>query len=266
MRLICPNCDAEYEVEAELIPDTGRDVQCSNCGHGWFQLSPEAEALALAAGGEPRSAPPPAPAPERPASPGPDPDPEDAADTPSDGAMPPPMREIDPSVLEVLREEAERETRARRQEAAPLEVQGEMGLETAASGRDEQQARQSRLRAVEERALSASGARRQTLPQVETITATLDPRTGGAAAEGPAAPRPAAASGSGAFRIGFLLAMTLVIVGGLTYLYAPVLAQRFPDLAEPLDSYSRAVDGLRRSLDGALRGLAERVSALMGRS
>ena len=46
MRLICPNCDAEYEVDDAAIPDTGRDVQCSNCGHAWFQLPPEIE-LAL---------------------------------------------------------------------------------------------------------------------------------------------------------------------------------------------------------------------------
>ena len=44
MRLVCPNCDAEYEVDAAEIPDGGRDVQCSNCGHAWFQLSPEVEA------------------------------------------------------------------------------------------------------------------------------------------------------------------------------------------------------------------------------
>lgn len=44
MRLICPNCDAQYEVEATAIPDGGRDVQCSNCGHAWFQLPPDLEA------------------------------------------------------------------------------------------------------------------------------------------------------------------------------------------------------------------------------
>lgn len=38
MRLICPNCDAQYEVDDSAIPEGGRDVQCSNCGHGWFQL------------------------------------------------------------------------------------------------------------------------------------------------------------------------------------------------------------------------------------
>ncbi len=46
MRLICPNCDAEYEVDDAAIPDAGRDVQCSNCGHAWFQIPPEIE-LAL---------------------------------------------------------------------------------------------------------------------------------------------------------------------------------------------------------------------------
>lgn len=44
MRLMCPNCDAEYEVDASAIPLSGRDVQCSNCGHAWFQHHPELEA------------------------------------------------------------------------------------------------------------------------------------------------------------------------------------------------------------------------------
>ncbi len=49
MRLVCPSCDAQYEVDAGLIPSSGRDVQCSNCGKTWFQepletirLAPEA--------------------------------------------------------------------------------------------------------------------------------------------------------------------------------------------------------------------------------
>ena len=43
MRLICPNCDAEYQVDDAAIPETGRDVQCSNCGHAWFQVHANAE-------------------------------------------------------------------------------------------------------------------------------------------------------------------------------------------------------------------------------
>jgi predicted Zn finger-like uncharacterized protein len=38
MRLVCPNCEAKYEVPDDAIPDTGRDVQCTNCGHSWFQM------------------------------------------------------------------------------------------------------------------------------------------------------------------------------------------------------------------------------------
>jgi predicted Zn finger-like uncharacterized protein len=46
MRLACPNCDAKYEVPDDAIPEAGRDVQCSNCGHAWFQMRPEAELAA----------------------------------------------------------------------------------------------------------------------------------------------------------------------------------------------------------------------------
>ena len=49
MRLVCPNCDAQYEVDDGAIPEAGRDVQCSNCGHAWFQMpaDPDAEDLAF---------------------------------------------------------------------------------------------------------------------------------------------------------------------------------------------------------------------------
>ncbi|MEL7204552.1 MAG: zinc-ribbon domain-containing protein, partial [Pseudomonadota bacterium] len=36
MKLTCPNCAAQYEVPDEVIPETGRDVQCSACGDTWF--------------------------------------------------------------------------------------------------------------------------------------------------------------------------------------------------------------------------------------
>jgi predicted Zn finger-like uncharacterized protein len=40
MRLICPNCGAQYEVPDDVVPEGGRDVQCSNCGDTWFQKHP----------------------------------------------------------------------------------------------------------------------------------------------------------------------------------------------------------------------------------
>ena len=41
MRLTCPNCGAEYDVPDEVIPASGRDVQCSNCGDTWYQYHPD---------------------------------------------------------------------------------------------------------------------------------------------------------------------------------------------------------------------------------
>lgn len=40
MRLTCPNCGAQYEVQDALIPPAGRDVQCSACSTTWFQPGP----------------------------------------------------------------------------------------------------------------------------------------------------------------------------------------------------------------------------------
>jgi predicted Zn finger-like uncharacterized protein len=56
MRLICPNCDAQYEVDAALIPAAGRDVQCSNCGTTWFQETQETIRLTPAERVEPEPA------------------------------------------------------------------------------------------------------------------------------------------------------------------------------------------------------------------
>ena len=41
MRLTCPNCNAQYEVDEKVIPKGGRDVQCSACGHTWYQYPME---------------------------------------------------------------------------------------------------------------------------------------------------------------------------------------------------------------------------------
>ena len=125
MRLICPNCEAEYEVDDAAIPDMGRDVQCSNCGHAWFQLPPEIE-LALEQedelfGGEGAVADPVFPD-------------EQDADLPAPApAAEAPRRSVDENLLAILREEAEREAAARKAEAAPIETQPDLGLPPASA-------------------------------------------------------------------------------------------------------------------------------------
>ncbi len=39
MRLVCPRCVAQYEVDDNAVPENGREVQCANCEHIWFQDS-----------------------------------------------------------------------------------------------------------------------------------------------------------------------------------------------------------------------------------
>ncbi len=165
MRLVCPNCDAEYEVDDAAIPKGGRDVQCSNCGHAWYQNHPEVEAEqeaeedlyeppAGAAASVPMAE---APVPDSVAEPEAEPEVEVAAsaepalvpfgdptppssdtaliadpeDTPPPVITTAPQRSLDETVLAVLREEAERESAARKAEAAHqpvIETQTEMPL------------------------------------------------------------------------------------------------------------------------------------------
>lgn len=41
IRLICPGCEAEYRLPGDAIPATGREVECTACGHVWM-ARPEA--------------------------------------------------------------------------------------------------------------------------------------------------------------------------------------------------------------------------------
>lgn len=116
MRIICPNCEALYEIEAEAIPPGGRDVQCSACGHNWFQL-PEH----VAAGLPPQEY---------------DDLPEDIAAAEEAEAPEPdeaPRPSLDPALRAFLRKEAEREAAARRSEAqADADVETEPAAEAEA--------------------------------------------------------------------------------------------------------------------------------------
>lgn len=143
MRLVCPNCGAQYEVDDRVIPQGGRDVQCSNCGHTWFQRPNGAED-----GQEDRQTVAPQPEPVEPEmtaqapepsgaeqATGPEGEPPQAPSTPEEEEAPEPeprpraRRTLDDNLQEVLRQEAEREARVRAQARQKLETQEELGLE-----------------------------------------------------------------------------------------------------------------------------------------
>lgn len=48
MRLICPSCAAEYEIDATAIGENGRTVRCASCASEWFQ-QPERSSVSDAA-------------------------------------------------------------------------------------------------------------------------------------------------------------------------------------------------------------------------
>ncbi|WP_294619865.1 zinc-ribbon domain-containing protein [uncultured Roseovarius sp.] len=217
MRLICPNCGAQYEVPDEVIPETGRDVQCSNCGDTWFQNHPDHPA--------PEQEPEPTPEPEpeqsghqdvtwdspqdeagdTPSEPvtAPEPEPEqadasqgddeDADDHDGENDTPePPRRQLDPAIADVLREEAEHEREARAAETGGLETQPDLGLTQDQDDEDrrtrESRARMARLRGEPEDQSPASvpeaedidpSSRRNLLPDIDEINSSLDASTVG---------------------------------------------------------------------------------------
>jgi predicted Zn finger-like uncharacterized protein len=266
MRLVCPNCDAEYEVDIAAIPDGGRDVQCSNCGHAWFQLPPAVEAELAAE--EALFTPPPA---EEPPVAGSS---ETGGETAAGPVTPPPAagpRNIDDSVLAVLREEAEREVAQRRAEAPQaIETQPDLGLEVppsaavnAATAR-----RIARMKGVEpppppepEKPV----ARRDLLPEIDEINSTLraasEKRSGEAAAVAENLPPPRPRRG---FRNGFLLALVVAGIGLTAYAMAPRLSQQFPAAAPALGRYVASVDQARVWLDGRMQGLIGMIRGFSG--
>ena len=257
MRLICPNCDAIYEVDDAAIPEAGRDVQCSNCGHAWFQLPAGAEevgddlAAALAVEDEDDD-PTPRTMPETLAEPLPE---AVTAATPE-----PQRRTLDDDILAVLREEAEREAAARRAEAPAMETQVEMDMPPAApppaAGMIAGAARRiAQMKGIDPDAPPPAppraASRRDLLPDIEEINSSLSPAEDGG--DGAADEPEAAAARGSAFRTGitFMLLVAAVIVA--VYAMAPRLGEQIPAAAPWLESYVGAVDGARLWLDGMLR-------------
>ncbi len=244
MRLICPNCDAEYEVDGSVIPDTGRDVQCSNCGHAWFQMSPAVEAE-IAAEEALFDAPPAEAAPE----------------------LAPVGRSLDETVLAVLREEAEREVSARQSEG--IETQVEMGLQAGSAAEEATAARIARLKGLDvARGAGKPQTRREMLPEIDAINSTLrassESRGGAAAAVSATMAMPRTRQAG--FRNGFVLIVMVAAIGMAAYVLAPRIAAQMPATAGAMQAYVAAVDAGRVGLDGVMRSVIGFLRGLAGGS
>ncbi len=183
---------------------------------------------------------------------------EEAADDAADTAVAeladtaaPAAYAVDDSVLAILREEAEREAQARLAEAArPVETQVDLGIDSAVPARPAEIAPV--VPAVAAAAVAGADPMRRTrLPDVEEINSTLRPTE--TAADDGAGPEAAPVEGRSSFRSGFLLVMTVAILGSALYGSADALASAVPALAGPLAAFVSFVDSLRLQLDGLMQ-------------
>ena len=300
MLLVCPNCGAQYEVEAEVIPLEGRDVQCSTCGETWWatrEAAPEPEAEAqdqpdpgtdpqhheAAAEEEQEQAPPaeswfsrararseeaeapeagdldatepepadldaPQPAPVAESDngdfwvrddgaepedifPGEDadlhPEASPEADAPEPAALSVPRRPLDPQVADVLRQEAQRETDARRAEGANA---GDRAMAPAAPAA---------ARSEEDEPAAATD-----LPDIDEINSTLEGDEDFDEEALLAELIEEERRRMGRMR-GFGLMMLLTGLVALSYVFAPAISDAVPALRPMMDSYVAAVNEIR---------------------
>jgi len=259
MRLTCPNCGAQYEVDDDVIPPGGRDVQCSACGRTWLQLSAAELSAADQADAPHARAAAPEPAHDTPPA-------ADGDEWPSD--LPPPpvappeagsrRRRLDDSVLNVLREEADRESRQRKAEGSSLEIQDDLGLPPPPPAPEAAvPAVVAAVAADEDAEVVSRAARRDLLPDIEEINSTLratSERGGEAAAfDAPQTLRERRNS----FRKGFLSSLGLMVLLLLPYIFATNLAGSVPALAPALERYSNGIDTLRVWLDTKMKSTTE---------
>ncbi|MFU8898120.1 MAG: zinc-ribbon domain-containing protein [Roseinatronobacter sp.] len=233
MRLVCTECNAQYEIDAALLPDSGREVQCSACGHVWFQEKTPAVAAA-------------APAPED--------MPKPTADAPLAEAAPTP-RKVDDKVLEILREEAEFESRQRAREAEALETQPDLGLSGAApwpSG-----AKHIAPAPPKDAPDATPKANTQAaFPDIEDISASLEPisqsRAGRSTTEFdlPATANERRRSFWGGLAVPLVLAAILIA----PYLMASEIITALPASEPAMTGYVNTVDGMRIRLAALLNG------------
>jgi predicted Zn finger-like uncharacterized protein len=259
MRLICPNCDAQYEVPDEVVPTAGRDVQCSNCGQTWFQhhadYQPGSDPAEPDDHADEEVAPPPPPPPARTEAPQPE----------------PARKDLDEDVAKILREEAAEEQQARRQrQSEPLESQPDLGLDEADDmDEDERRSLEARQRMARMRGepepmsdadakAAAMSSRRDLLPDIEEINSTLrNDEERAVSSDEPQLEGGTTRKRRRGFRRGLFLMLLLFILLIALYIFAPQISKAVPQLESALTSYVAWVDQLRTWLDGRVQSIAQ---------
>lgn len=261
MRLICPNCEAEYEVDGGQISSEGRDVQCSNCAHTWLQM-PEGFGDIPAADGTGASG--------NLTSGAPGSQEEAAAPIPKAAIK---RNPTDPDALNVLLEEVELEMRQRDAETrSGIETQTELGLDQAdftpapvadptpaeAGETSEADLNTAELAPAEQR---GEGAKRELLPDIEEINSTL--ASAPSYDEDDELEEGSVTGGRRGFRTGFGLGLLLAAFLLVFYAYAPALVEKFPQFEGQITGAVAVLNTLRGALETGAQSLLQMLDGLL---
>ncbi len=262
MRLICPKCDAQYDISDDVIPDGGRDVQCSSCAHTWFQMDkPKVAGRPLMQRPTPR----PTPAPTT----------NDDDDGPRHKPVEAPDRKpLDSSIADILREEAAREKEIRAtQEASPppSERQSQSPGERAEETRKRIAAMTGDAAATPAAVAAAAtgavpGSNLRTMPNIDEINATLRARAQASDTSGLTEDEQQEVVRRRGFRRGFFLVLLLLAVLIAPYFFVDQITENLPQTEGVMAQYVQTVDQLRIWLDEQVQVARAMIDDLMNGS
>lgn len=272
MRLICPNCDAKYDVADSAFADGGRDVQCSSCAHTWFQ-SPKPIVLSREVS-RVLSTPMPSVVKTKSRDIG-------GYDSPQGGAMAegpmhqpttdaPRHRPVDPQVANILREEAgivqkvadySSDTNRVSRGVSPVEV-AQTRRRIAQMTEQEGGTAAGTSPTVAAAAAAAAQADPREIPEIAEINAALRARAEAKDEAGLTELEKLEARNRRGFRRGFVVVLLLIAAAVGPYIYAEQIVEMLPQTRDSMAMYVAVMDELRRSLNAALMAVQAGISSL----
>ncbi|MDG2429858.1 MAG: zinc-ribbon domain-containing protein [Paracoccaceae bacterium] len=213
MLIKCPNCNAQYEVPNDIIPAAGRDVQCSSCSKTWFVTSlygkkstkdKVSKYESLEKGDLSKF------------------------ETTKSFLTDKSNKEVDRDVLEILREEADREIQARLRDG---------------DGED-----------ATKKLSNKSAINKKVLPDNIEIGTTLDE-----APDTSATVKSPSKSKITSGKIGFIIGLVIIVLCWAIYTYDNLITQSVPQTAIYIDFFKSYVDYLQIARDGFIKYLIKAI-------
>lgn len=301
MELICPSCEARYQVPDGSISAKGRQVSCMNCGHSWHAYPPlqlgDGSGGGSQSAAQPRASDPsgitynPPAGQPRPGEPrvqddrGPEMGAENtlgADDDPlgepaADPRRPQQMAEIRQMLAEVKSEERDEYTPPDESDrTVVMPAEGQRRISPA-----EAEAERARIRLEEEREAAMLEERARRAAEEAESDTDLRRRIESQKNKGKsersdvkklrrkhdrkvARKAHASKAGSGAFLTGFLLVVIIASTMAALYLLAPEIVARMPEAERPMAEYVATMDRLRVGAAESLQSLRDIVVEKLG--